>query len=88
MKIKDGFIVRQVAGSYIAMPIGERAEEINGVIELTQGGAFLWEKLSEDTTTDALVAELLSKFDVDDETARRDTIAFVDNLRANNLLEE
>jgi len=88
MKIKDGFIVRQVAGSYIAMPVGERAEEINGVIELTQAGAILWEKLSEDTTGDALVAELLSKFDVDEETARCDTIAFVENLRRNNLIEE
>ena len=88
MKIKDGFIVRCVAGSYIAMPVGERAEEINGVIELTQGGAILWEKLSEDTTVDALVAELLSKFEVDEETARRDTVAFVENLRRSNLLEE
>lgn len=88
MKIKDGFIVREVAGSHIAMPVGERAEEIKGVIELTQGGAILWKKLSEETTLDALVAELLNAFEVDEETARRDTEAFVDNLRKNGLLEE
>lgn len=88
MKIKDGFIVREVAGSYIAMPIGERADEIKGVIELTRGGAILWEKLESDTTEEALVAELLSKFEVDEETAKRDTAAFVDGLRKNGLLEE
>ncbi len=88
MKIKDGFIVREVAGSFVAMPIGERAEELNGVIELTQGGVILWEKLSTDTTEDALVAELLSRFEVDEETARRDTRAFVEGLRKNNLLED
>lgn len=88
MKIKDGFVVREVAGSYIAMPVGERADEIKGVIELTQGGAILWEKLSADTTEDALVEALLSKFEVDEETARRDTISFVENLRKNGLLEE
>ena len=88
MKIKDGFIVREVAGSYIAMPVGERAEELNGVVELTQGGAVLWEKLSARTTVDELVEALLAKFDVDEETARRDTLAFVEGLRKNNLLEE
>lgn len=88
MKIKDGFIVREVAGSYIAMPVGERAEELNGVVELTQGGAVLWEKLSAETTVDELVEVLLAKFDVDEETARRDTLAFVEGLRKNNLLEE
>ena len=88
MKVKEGFIVREVAGSYIAMPVGERAEELNGVIELTQGGAILWEKLSSHVSEDELVAALLEKFEVDEETARRDTVAFVENLRKNKLLED
>ena len=88
MKIKDGFILRQVAGSHIAMPIGDRADEINGVIELSAGGALLWEKLSQGASEDDLVNALLEKFEVDADTARRDAVAFVENLRKNGLLEE
>lgn len=88
MRIKEGcFILREIVGTAIAMPIGEMANRINGAIELTKSGALLWKKLENECSETELVEELLSNFDVDEETARNDVAAFVDSLRAQGFLE-
>ena len=45
MKLKDGFLLKTVAGSKIVVPIGEQSAMFNGVITLSGSAAFLWEKL-------------------------------------------
>ena len=41
MKIKDGYMVREVAGSQIVVPVGERTVDFNGIITLNETAAFL-----------------------------------------------
>lgn len=45
MKIKEGFILRNVAGSYVVVPIGEATLDFNGMMSLNETGAFLFGKL-------------------------------------------
>ena len=40
MKIHDGFLLREVAGNYIVMPVGAAAERLNGMIKLNETSAF------------------------------------------------
>ena len=84
MKLKDGFILRQVAGKTVVLPCDETLD-LNMMITLNGTGAFLWEKLQEETTQEALVAALLGEYDVDEETARRSVAAFVEKLNANGF---
>ena len=42
MKIKEGFILREVAGNYIVVAVGSAVKQFNGVITLNETGAFLW----------------------------------------------
>ena len=53
MKLKDGFVLRQIAGEYVAIPSGEQVD-LNRMITLNGTGAFLWERLAQDTTAQAL----------------------------------
>lgn len=46
IKMKDGFIVRQIADSWVAVPTGERADDVSGLISLSESGAFLWDCLT------------------------------------------
>ena len=85
MKLKDGFILRQVAGKTVVLPCDE-ALDLNMMITLNGTGAFLWEKLKEETTQEALAAALLGEYDVDEETARRSVAAFVEKLNVNGFL--
>ena len=85
MKIKPGYIVKKVMGSYMLVSVdGE-----GGTMQtMNETGAFLWEPLSDHTTIDALVEKLLSEYDTDPDTARADVTAFVAKLKSSNLLDE
>ena len=85
MKLKDGFILRQVAGKTVVLPCDETLD-LNMMITLNGTGAFLWEKLQEEITQEALVAALLGEYDVDEETAKASVAAFVEKLNANGFL--
>lgn len=86
MKLKDGFILRQVAGRNVALPT-EGDIDLNTMITLNETGAFLWERLMQETDEDALVAALLVEYDVDEATARRSVQRFVGKLSDNGFLE-
>ena len=57
MKIKDGFLLRQVAGQTVVLPVGGDLD-LNMMITLNDTGAFLWEKLQAEIDEDGLVAAL------------------------------
>lgn len=40
MKIKSGFAKRNIAGSEIVVPVGNKAMEFNGMITLNESGGF------------------------------------------------
>lgn len=85
MKIKDGFILRQIAGKTVALPT-DGDIDLNTMITLNETGAFLWERLTTETDEDALVAALLAEYDVDEDTARGSVQRFVGKLQANGFL--
>lgn len=86
MKLKEGFVLRQVAGQAVVLPGGD-ALDLNMMITLNDTGAFLWERLQEETDEDALTAALLAEYDVDGETARKAVRTFVEKLTENGFLQ-
>ena len=80
--------MRNVAGYYMVVPIGEGTLDFNGVINLNESGAFLWKSMESDTTPEELVETLLSEYDVDEKTAKADVEAFVKKMREANLIDE
>ena len=85
MKLKDGFLLRQVAGQTVVLPTGAELD-LNMMITLNETGAFLWEQLQTETDEDALVAALLKEYDVDEARARVCVRNFVEKLSANGFL--
>lgn len=85
MKLKDGFLLRNVAGQTVVLPAGGDLN-LNMMITLNETGAFLWEKLQQETDAAALVAALLAEYDVDEARASAAVAAFVKKLKDNNFL--
>ena len=85
MKLKDGFLMRQVAGQTVVLPCGDELD-LNLMITLNETGAFLWERLTEETSEDALVAALLSEYDCDEVTAKQAVAGFVKKLDDHGFL--
>ena len=88
MKIKDGYMLRSVAGQNVVVPIGDAAVDFNGMISLNDSGAFLWEALAQGATEAELKAALLETYDVDEARAEADVNAFVSRMREANFLDE
>lgn len=87
MKIKDGFILREVLGKTVVVAVGKRVKEFNGIINLNSSSAFLWKALSEDVTEEQLVQKLLEEYQVEEDVARRDVSLFVEKLKEAKLIE-
>lgn len=85
MKLKDGFLLRTVAGQTVVLPTGDELD-LNMMITLNDTGKFLWERLESETDEAALVAALLAEYDVDAETARKSVADFVQKLNDNGFL--
>lgn len=88
MKIKDGFILRQVAGSYIVISVGGESVDFNGMITVNETGAFLWEKLAAGATEEELLDAMLGEYEVDEATAKTDIAEFLKLLEDGNLLDK
>lgn len=86
MRVSGEFILRQIAGEYILIPVGQAALKIHGMINLTESAAFLWEKLQSDCTQEELIDALLSEYDVQRETAAADVRDFVAQMKKLDIL--
>ena len=69
MKIKDNFVLRQVAGSYVVVAVGAESVDFNGMLMLNESGALLWHTLERGADRAALVAALTSEYEVDEAQA-------------------
>ena len=50
MKLKKGYIMKELAGRYVVLPVGGEPEGFQGMIQMNVTGGFLWECLSEERT--------------------------------------
>ena len=87
MKIKEGLILREVAGNYIVVAIGDMVKEFNGVINLNETGAFLWKNLADGKDEQGLVDALLGEYDVDKAIAEQDVKKFINKLTEAGLVK-
>lgn len=87
MKLKGGFVLREVAGSCVVVPTGG-ALDFNGMITLNETGEVLWKVLEKGADEDKLVAALLSEYDVDEATARLGVVSFIAKLKEHGFIEE
>lgn len=85
MKLKDGFILRNVAGETVVLPSGEGLN-LNMMITLNGTGEFLWKRLEIGAEKEELVQALLAEYDVDEATANIAVERFVEKLSANGFL--
>ena len=86
MKIKEGFVLRNICGEYVVVAVGRQTLDFKGLIKLNETGAFLWERLQAESTTEELLTAMQAEYEVDAATASADIEAFVTALRNAELL--
>lgn len=87
MKIKKGFVVREVGGETVVVPVGAMSKVFHGMINLNETGAFLWNFYQTEHSVEDGVEALLAEYDVDKNLAQRDVESFVETLTKNGFAE-
>ena len=85
-KVKNGFIIREIGGNTMAVPVGTQTSEIHGMIALSESGALLWKTLENGADIPALAKVLTDNYEIDDATATADAEKFVANLKEQGAL--
>lgn len=88
MKIKETFVLRQVADTYVVLPLSPSSVDFNGMVTLNGSGAFLWRQMEQGATREQLAEALTKEYTVSYETALADVDAFVSTLTPVGCLEE
>lgn len=87
MKIKDDFILRKVADSYVVVPVNSMTIDFNGIINLNETGAFLFEILQKGAEKQTLLKKLMSEYEVSADNAESDIDKFIQKLKDEDILE-
>lgn len=87
MKLKDNFVLREVADTWVVLPVGEATLDFDGMLTLNETGAVLWRALEQGGDADALVAALTAEYDVTPEVAKADVEEFLAKLLESGCAE-
>lgn len=88
MKIKAGFVAKEIAGQYVVVALGEASKIFNGIIRLNDTAKFIWDKMVEGAEKNDIVDALLEEYEgVDRATAEEDFDNFAQQLKGANILE-
>lgn len=80
MKINENFVLRQLADTWVVLPLAEKTIDFNGMITLNESGVLLWNALEQGADMEDLVKTLRSEYIVSEEQAWEDAAAFVRKL--------
>ncbi len=87
MKIKEGFVLRQVMGNYVAVAVGEASKSFRGMIKLNSTAADIWQWIAAGQTESEICSSLCEKYEVDENTAAEDVHRTLEMLEKQGFLE-
>lgn len=88
MKQNSNFLLRQVAGSTVVVPVGPAARRFPGMMRLNESGQFLWEQLKSHQTEESLTQAMVARYEVSTQQAAQDVATFLERLRSVGALDE
>lgn len=88
MKMKSGFVMREVAGQYVVIAIGEASKTFHGMIKLNSTGKDIWEGLESGFEEQQIVDLLMDKYQVSQEQVREDVQEFLKQMKEVGILAD
>ena len=88
MKIKDGFILKDVAGSKIVIATGAQRINFNGVITFNDVGAEVFNMLDGSNSVEDIISKISADYNVDSNMVKNDVEKLIEKMRKHNLIDE
>ena len=81
MRIKDGFVVRDIMGQCVVVATGEASETFQGMIKLNETGKVIWESIADGKSEEEIVDLIVSEYDVDKDHAKNSVSKFIADMK-------
>ena len=88
MKIKENFVLRQVAGTWVVLSVADTAVNFNGMLTLNESGLELWRLLELGSTREKLATFLTEEYDVSYEQALLDVDVYLEKLNRAGCIDQ
>lgn len=89
MKLKEGFVLKSMAGEHVLMPTGENIASFNGTVLLNELSAFIIQKMENGPVTREDLADLVvAEYDVSKETVLKDLDELTAQLSEMGILSQ
>ncbi len=88
MKIKENYVMCEVADQAIVVPIGEESDRFKGIINLNHTGRDVWTYLESGMDLTEIAKKISEKYEVDENIAVRDIKKMSDKLYETGVLEK
>ncbi len=86
MRMKCEFEAVDMGSEIIAVPVGEGADQIHGVLKLNKSALEIVEMLRNDTTTEEIINQLVAKYGNETSTLSEYVRDTIEVLKVNNLI--
>lgn len=86
MKAKKGYMLKEVAGTYVIVPVTDL--DFDGIITLNGTGTLIWKTLEGGATEEEIISAVMNEYDVEREVVEKDVKLFLDALRKAELLDD
>ena len=63
MKIKGAFVLREVMGQNIAVPVGETSKNFHGMVKLNATGADVWKDLEKGLSKEQIAQKITDNYE-------------------------
>jgi hypothetical protein len=77
---------RDIAGEVLLVPVRGELAQLQRLFSLNAVGAFIWQQLDGKRDLAAIEHDLVERFEVSEEEARRDLVEYVEGLRQASLI--
>lgn len=88
MKIKDGYILKDVAGAKIVIATGAQRLNFNGVMTFNEVGAVVFNMLDGTNSVQDIVTKIAEDYGVPFERVQTDVENLIKKMKEHNLIEE
>lgn len=87
MKIKEGFLLRNVAGNNVVVPVGQATLDFNGMMSLNDTGAFIFGKMIDGISREELIQAVMDEYEIEEQLATVDVDNFIEKVEREGLFE-
>lgn len=86
MRRNADFLLQDVAGTRVIVPVGEAVTVFPGMITVNETGSFIWQLLETEQTAQTVAEALVARYEVTQEQAMADAEAFFEQLKPTGAL--